>query len=156
MRKERRTGRQRKWMLYWHSLVSINDTFREIKSIFWASVPGPWRPHRSKWRAVLRRRLSLSRAAPSLIMAASPQKWALTEHRPPVVFRKALPRLRICKIMDSKIIYLGHVQQAARMVWEPVPSESDSAPQCLKNGSGEDADPPMARVAQWNSVNFVN
>jgi hypothetical protein len=48
------------------------------------------------------------------------------------------------------------VQQAARMVWEPVPSESDSAPQCLKNGSGEDADPPMARVAQWNSVNFVN
>jgi hypothetical protein len=89
-------------------------------------------------------------------MAASPQKWALTEHRPPVVFRKALPRLRICKIMDSKIIYLGHVQQAARMVWEPVPSETDSAPPVAENGSDEDADPPMARVAQRNSVNFVN
>jgi hypothetical protein len=61
-------------------------------------------------------------------MAASPQKWALTEHRPPVVFRKALPRLRVCKIMDSKIIYLGHAQQADRVVWVPVPSESDSAP----------------------------
>jgi hypothetical protein len=66
-------------------------------------------------------------------MAASPQKWALTtetpggveeahrrwpegrsergaskaKHRPPVVFRKALPRLRISKIMDSKIILSG-------------------------------------------------
>ena len=83
---------------------------------------------RSNWRDDLRVVPNLSRAAASLIMAASPQKWALTEHRPPVVFRKALPRLRICKIMDSKIIYLGHVQQAARMVWEPVPSETDSAP----------------------------
>jgi len=29
------------------------------------------------------------------------------KHRPPVVFRKALPRLRISKIMDSKIILSG-------------------------------------------------
>ena len=37
-------------------------------------------------------------------------------------------RLRVCRIMDSKIIYLGHAQRADRMVWVPVPSESDSAP----------------------------
>jgi hypothetical protein len=27
--------------------------------------------------------------------------------------------------MDSKIIYLGHVQLAARVVWVAVPSEGD-------------------------------
>jgi hypothetical protein len=73
---------------------------------------------RSNWRDDLRVVPNLSRKAASLIMAASPQMWALTteppggveeahrrwpegrsergaskaKHRPPVVFREALPR----------------------------------------------------------------
>jgi hypothetical protein len=46
----------------------------------------------------------------------------------PSLRRKAASQGRIGKIMDSKIIDLGHEQPADRMVWVAVLSESDSAP----------------------------
>jgi hypothetical protein len=57
--------------------------------------------------------------------------------------------VKIGKIMDSKIIYLGYAQWADRGGWVAVLSESGSTPPSLKNGSGEDADPPSSRRAAF-------
>ena len=56
----------------------------------------------------------------------------------------------------GKIIFIGICSRRIERLWVAVLSERHSAPPWLKNGSGEDADPPMERVAQRNSVNSVN
>jgi hypothetical protein len=104
-------------------------------------------------------------------MAALPQMWALTtetpggveeahrrwpegrsergaskaKHRPPVVFRGVLPGLRIGRIMDSKIIYLGHAQRVDRVVWVAVPSESNTAPPVVEKWDDTAVIPPRRR-----------
>jgi len=137
MRKKRRTGRQRKWMLYWHSLVSINDTFREIQSIFWASVPPV--PNGGMTFALL---------APCSLRPSGHLRCASSA--PPgasvVSSQDSGAQRRLRKGLQN------HGQQnhfiwgmcSKRLEWFGNQCRLKAIPRCplLKNGSGEDADPP--------------
>jgi hypothetical protein len=55
----------------------------------------------------------------------------------------------LAKSWTAKSFILGYAQWADRGVWVAVLSESDSALLSVKNGSGEDADPPSSRRAAF-------